>query len=206
MPLINYLKVSGPSVRKVLEPDERLIDLGLYLDMFGDDSRLARRVDELPARMRRYVEENGSPPPRSDQWIEGFDIRLGGLQVNQNRIARFLGGLTGEGAADSIAGLWWRATTNSTEHWDHIEYGVTDRRLLLLTHKSSVDEIDPYKILYSVPRSQVVSARRKAKLLFQWGRVEVRFTDGSMIAWCTGMLSSARARSLVATLSTGESA
>jgi hypothetical protein len=186
MPLINYLKHYGTDVEKVLQPGERLIDLGLYHEpLLGDESRIAPAAG------------SGSSP---EKLVEGFDLTRGGLQVNPSRIDRLFGGLAGEGGADSVAGLWWRAVKTG-DRWDSTEYGVTDRRLLLLTSRTRGAGETEYKIMHAVPRGQVASALRRGRWMFQRGRVEVRFTDGSMIAWSTGMLSTARARSLVAALS-----
>jgi hypothetical protein len=200
MPLINYLKHYKAAVEKVLPPGEQLIDLGLYHEPFiGDESRLARSRDELSPRMRRYADQHGSPPPSSEKLVEGFDP-VAGLHVNDNRIARFFGGLSGEGPVDSTAGRWWRAVKDGAGTEDSTEYGVTNRRLLLLTSRTRSGNTE-YKIIFDVPRGQVASVVRRGKLLFQRGRVEVRFTDRSMIAFTTGMLTTGRARALVAALS-----
>jgi hypothetical protein len=194
MPLINHLKYARADVEKVLEPGERLIDLGLYHEpLIGDESRLERAEDELSPRMRRCVDKHGSPPPRSER-LFSFDL-FTGLDVNEDRVARFFGGRKGEGAVDSVAGRWWRAAKNRA---GLTEYGVTDRRLLLLASLSGKDK---YKVTFSVPRAQVESVAHRGKLLFQRGRVEVRFTDRSMIAFTTGMLTTGPARALVAALS-----
>ncbi len=195
MPLINYVKVYGSDVAKVLEPGERLLDMYLYREpLIGDDSRLGRTPDEVSPRMRRIVEKHGPVPPAPDRLIEGFDP-LAGIMVNPDRMNRLFGGVTGIGGPESVAGRIWRV---AKAHEDHLDYAVTDRRLLLLatTSPTAAD----YRIVFEVPRGAVASARRRGKLLFQWGRVEVRFADGSMKAWTPGMLSFGRARSLVATL------
>jgi hypothetical protein len=202
MPLVDYVKHFGPAVAKVLEPGERLVDLGLYHEPFvGDDSRLERTKEERSPRMRRYVEAYGSLPARSERFFQGFDLFRGGLLVNPDRVNGLLGGVSGLGDPESAAGRWWRAARNDERRWDSVEYGVTDRRLLLLTSRSRGRGDTEYRILCEVPRSAVASADRRGKLLFQRGRVEVRFADGSMIAWTAGMLSTARARTLVAALS-----
>jgi hypothetical protein len=199
MPLINYVKLYGADVAKVLQSDEQLIDMGLYREpLIGDESRLERAVDELSPRMRRYVKERGPLPPRSDKFFQGFDLFRGGVQVNPDRINRLMGGISGEGGTDSMAGRLWLAA-NSRDRGGSTYYAVTERRLLLLT-EAKINSGD-YQILFELPRSAVASVARKGKLLFQRGRVEVRFTDGSMKAWTPGMLSAARARSLVAALS-----
>jgi hypothetical protein len=137
-------------------------------------------------------------PPRSDKFFQGFDLFRGGVQVNPDRINRLMGGISGEGGTDSMAGRLWLAA-NSRDRGGSTYYAVTERRLLLLT-EAKINSGD-YQILFELPRSAVASVARKGKLLFQRGRVEVRFTDGSMKAWTPGMLSAARARSLVAALS-----
>jgi hypothetical protein len=197
MPLINYLKHFKADVEKVLQPGEQLIDLGLYhAPLVGDESRLERTRDELSPRMRRYADRHGSPPPSSPPSPSGklfsFDL-FTGLDVNDDRVARFFGGRSGEGSVDSVAGRWWRAAKDLSS----AEYGVTNRRLLLLNRPAGEDA---YEIAFSVPREQVAFAARRGKLLFQRGRVEVRFTDRSMIAFTTGLLTTGRARSLVAAL------
>ncbi len=111
------------------------------------------------------------------------------------------GGISGAGGPESVAGRWWRAARDDRNRWDALEYGVTDRRLLLLTSRNRGAGGTEYRILFEVPRSAVASVARRGKLLFQRGRVEVRLTDGSMIAWSTGMVSTARARALAAALS-----
>jgi hypothetical protein len=195
MPLIDYVKLYGSDVAKVLDRHETLVDMGSYREpLIGDESRLTRTVDELSPRLRQMVEEHG-PAPRSDKVIEGFDPLRGGIQVNPRRIDRFLGGVSGEGGPGSAAGRLWRAGKGDGSRY----YAVTDRRLLLLA-QATVGSGE-YQIVFDLPRSDVVSARRRGKLMFQRGRVEVRFSDGSMKAWTTGLLSTARARSLVAALS-----
>ncbi len=196
MPLVNYLKLYGNDVAAVLRPGEWLIDMGPYREpLIGDESRLDRAVDELSPRMRRHVEQHGTPPPASDRFVQGFDPLAGGLQVNPSRIDRWLGGPTGEGGAGSAAGRLWRA---ARAHDGAPCYAVTDQRLLLLGEgrPGSGD----FRIIFELPRAAVASASRRGKLLLQRGRVEVRFTDGSMKAWTPGMLFAARARSLVTAL------
>jgi hypothetical protein len=195
MPLINYLKLYGTDVAKALEQDERLIEMGLYREpLLGDESRLERTTDELTGGPRGSVDDHGAPGT-TDRFVQGFDPLRGGLQVNPRRIDRALGGVSGVGTAGSFAcRLWWAAR----HHDGSTYYAVTERRLLLLgTTRAGAGD---YQILLAVPRAQVASAARRGKLLFQRGRVEVAFTDGSMKAWTTAMLSTGRARSLVAAL------
>ena len=61
-----------------------------------------------------------------------------------------------------------------------LDWAVTDRRLLLLDN----DRVSPphFRTLFAVPRAAIRSARRRGRLFLQWGRVEVTFTDGSMVA------------------------
>jgi hypothetical protein len=197
MPLINYVRLYGSEVAGVLDAGERLLDMGRYREpLIGDEGRLLRTPDELSPRLRRLIEERGPLPERSDRFIEGFDPLMGGLQVNPRRIDRLMGGISGEGGPGSMAGRLWRAPRS---HAGSTYYAVTDRRLLLLA-TSKPSETD-YRIIFETPRDSVTSAARRGKLLFQRGRVEVRFADGSMKAWTPGMISAARARSLIAALS-----
>jgi hypothetical protein len=197
MPLIDFVKIYGPDVAGLLGRDERLLVMaGYHEPLIGDESRLVRTVDELSPRMRRYVDKHGPLPAPSDKFVQGFDPLLGGLLVNYHRIDRFMGGISGEGGPDSMAGRLWRAVKEPTGRSLYV--AVTGRRLLVLA--MSIPEGE-FTVVFEAPRSAIASARRAGKLLFQRGRVEVRFTDGSMKAFTTAMLSTSRARSLVAALS-----
>ncbi len=197
MPLIDFVKTYGPDVAKLLGRDERLLAMAGYNEpLIGDESRLGRTLDELSPRMRRYVEKHGAPPQPSDKFVQGFDPLMGGILVNYNRIDRFVGGISGEGGPGSMAGRFWRAVKEPTD--GSLYVAVTGRRLLVLSMSVPKEE---FTIVFEAPRSAIASVRRAGKLLFQRGRVEVRFTDGSMKAFTTAMLSTARARSLVAALS-----
>jgi hypothetical protein len=196
MPLIDYVKLYGSDVARVLAQGEGLVDVGPYREpLAGDESRLERTIDELNPLARGLARRRGPQPPRPDRLVEGFDP-LDGLQVNPHRLDRLLGGLSGAGSPESMAGRLWRAARAST---GGTYYAVTDRRLLLLADRRP--GAGDYGILFELPRSAVVSARRRGKVLLQWGRVEVSFSDGSMKAWTPGMVSTGRARSLVAALS-----
>jgi hypothetical protein len=120
---------------------------------------------------------------------------MGGFQVNPRRIDRLMGGISGEGGPGSVAGRLWRAPRS---HAGGTYYAITDRRLLLAASRPGATD---YRVIFETPRESVTSLARRGKLLFQRGRVEVRFADGSMKAWTPGMVSAARARSLVAALS-----
>jgi hypothetical protein len=196
MPLIDLVKLNGPDVARLLGRNERLLDMAAYSEpLIGDESRLARTVDELGPRMRDHVDKHGSVPPPSNSPVAGVDP-LSGIQVNHEYIPRLMGGVAGEGAPGSMAGRMWRAVTSVKG--GALYCAVTNQRLLVVAHDLASDK---FAIIFDVPRSAVQSAIRKGKLLLQRGRVELRFTDGSMKAFTTGMLSTARARSLVATLS-----
>jgi hypothetical protein len=202
MPLLDYVKIYGPDVAKLLDVHERLLAMAGYSEpLIGDESRLGRTVDELTPRMRRHIDKHGPPPP-DDKFVQGFDPLMGGVLVNYNRIDRFMGGISGEGGPESVAGRFWRAMKRPSDGLEYI--AVTGRRLLVLSMATSGEATSgdqQFRIVFEVPRSAVASARRAGKLLLQRGRVEVRFTDGSMKAFTTAMLSTARARSLVAALS-----
>jgi hypothetical protein len=194
VPLFNKVKIYGDVVAKVLEPGERLLALGTFHELLnGDDSKLERADHELSPLQQRYLREHGHRIPTSDRFFQGVDWL--GVHVNSDRIDRALSGLCGVGAPDSIAGRMWRASKDASG----VEWAVTDRRLLLLASDMALDTT--YTIVFSVPRSSIASAARRGKLLFQWGRVEVTFTDGSMLAWNAALLDVSAARTLVAALS-----
>lgn len=197
MPLIDFVKIYGPDLVKLLGRDEHLLAMAGYSEpLIGDESRLGRTVDELSPRMRRHIDKYGPPPEPSDKFVQGFDPLMGGILVNYNRIDRFMGGISGEGGPESMAGRLWRAVKEPSSGSHYV--AVTGRRLLVLSMSIPTHE---FTIAFEAPRSAIASARRVGKLFFQRGRVEVRFTDGSMKAFTTAMLSTARARSLVAALS-----
>lgn len=80
------------------------------------------------------------------------------------------------------SGSWGRRTRQALQAREVTSLGwaVTDRRLLLLDN----DRVSPphFRTLLAVPRAAIRSARRRGRLFLQWGRVEVTFTDGSMVA------------------------
>jgi len=196
MPLIDFVQVYGQDVAKLLDRHERLLAMTGYNEpLIGDESRLGRTLDELSPRMRRYAEKRGAPPQLSDRFVQGFDP-LNGILVNYNRIDRFMGGISGEGGPGSIAGRMWRAGEKPPGDGS-LYVAATGRRLLVLSMNTRTQE---FTIVFEVARSDIASARRAGKL-FQRGRVEVRFTDGSMKAFTTAIFSTARARTLVAALS-----
>src|SRR4051812_37094471 len=106
MPLIDYLRLYGADVAKLLDHGEQLLDMGLYREpLIGDESKLGRTVDELSPRLRERVERRGGQPAAgSDRFVQGFDLLSGGVQVNPHRIDRLFGGVSGVGAPGSIAG------------------------------------------------------------------------------------------------------
>lgn len=196
MPLFNQRKLFGDDVAKVLQPGEQLLALGPFHEpLNGDESKLELEEHELGKFEREFLRQHGHRPETSDSFFQGIDWT--GVHINPDRIRRAMSGLSGAGAATSVAGRMWRAGKDQTGGF--VEWAVTDRRLLLLKGDIAVNRT--YTILYEVPRSSVASAARRGKLLFQWGRVEVSFTDGSMLAWNAALLDISAARSLVAALS-----
>ncbi len=175
MPLFDFRKLYGAELAAALRPDERLHAVGPYTEpLAGDESRL------------------GVAGPGPDRLILGFSF-LHGLLWNHHRIDRALGGVCGVGGPDSIAVRLWRAAEDCP---DNTYYAVTDQRLVLLAWRLPAE----FRVVFEVPRSAVAGARRKGKP-FQRGRVELRFTDGSMKAFTTGILRTTHARALLKALS-----
>jgi hypothetical protein len=195
VPLFNQVKLFGDDVAKVLNPGERLLALGAYHEpLNGDDSKLELEDHELSPLAQRFLREHGHRLPTSDGFFQGVDWH--GVHVNPDRIRRALSGSSGAGAPRSSAGRMWRATKNAG---GMIEWAVTDQRLLILKGDTALHRT--YTIMFAVPRSEIRSAVRRGKLLFQWGRVEVTFTDDSMLAFNAALLDIGSARQLVAALS-----
>lgn len=84
-------------------------------------------------------------------------------------------------------GSWGRRTRQALQAREvtSLDWAITDRRLLLLDH----DLVSPphFRTLFAVPRAAIRGARRRGRLFLQWGRVEVTFTDGSMVALVLAM-------------------
>jgi hypothetical protein len=195
VPILNHVKINGPEIAKVLEPDERLLALGIYRGPLNPDTRgLERTDDELSKFEQKYMQEHGHRLPVSDKVFE-----LG--QFNTDKFNNLLSGTAGSGAANSYAGLMWRAGRAmgpGIVHW-----AVTDRRFLLI-QRPPAGEKGPWRIGFAVPRQAVRSARRHVKILFGWGQVEVTFADGSMLAILAGLLDVGLANQMIRALNEGQ--
>jgi hypothetical protein len=196
VPLVNHVKIDGPDIAKVLEPGEQLRALGSYRrPLNGDSSALELADDELTGVEKRFLTETGERVPPTDKLFLGVDWT--GVHLNSDRINRFLFGRDGSGAVESIAGRMWRAgraPTGKMRHW-----AVTDRRLLLLLQTiGTVPSV--WEVEFAVPLASVRSARRRGKLLFEWGLVEITFVDGSTLGVLAGIVDVALAGQLVRAL------
>ncbi|WP_097327759.1 hypothetical protein [Paractinoplanes atraurantiacus] len=186
MPLFNAVKIYGNDVAPVLEPGERLLAMGMvHTHYSGDTSALES--------------EGGDPhrPASSQGLVDGVDWT--GVQYNQDRVNRAIGGSSGSGSAASWGGQAWQAI--KARAVGNLDWAVTDRRLLLLDK----DNANPptFSVHFAVPREAIRSARRRGKILFQWGRVEVRFADDSMVAMVLAIVDVGAARNFVRALETG---
>jgi hypothetical protein len=192
--LFDQVKLFGEDVAKVLEPGERLLALGGYHELLaGDESKLALETGELSGREREVFERTGRRLEVPDRLFLGVDWR--GVHINPDRLHRWWSGLSGVGAAESVAGRMWRAAKGKPG----LEWAVTDRRLLLLSSDTAVDRA--YAVVFDVPRAQVRSVARRGKVFFQWARVEISFVDGSMLAFNPALMDVSAARALVRALS-----
>jgi hypothetical protein len=187
MPIFNALKLYGDEVTtQVLQPGETLIDMGpTHEPLNPDTSKLELEDHALSKFHREFLAEHGRRLETSDSWFQGIDCS--GIHINSDRINRAMSGLRGIGAPNSIAGQMWRATRfRSGSVAGSLHWAATDRRLLMIRGDIAVDRT--WTVMYSVPRSSIARAARRGKLLFQWGRVELSFTDGSMLAYTPGLL------------------
>lgn len=194
MPLLNHVRINGPEIAKSLEPGERLLALGLYRGPLNPDTRgLERTEGELSPFEQRYVREHGHRLPESGRVFEAG-------QFNTEMFNNLMSGSAGAGAANSYAGLMWRAGKAmgpGIVHWV-----VTDRRFLLMQRPPAGSK-GPWTMGFAVPRGAVRSARRRFKILFGWGQVEVTFVDGSMLAILAGLVDVGLANQMIRAL-TGE--
>lgn len=190
--MLNYLKIYGDDIAQALEAGERPLAMGLYREPHNADARGFELLDsELSPGEQRFLAEHGRRLPDSDKAIE-----LG--QINGHVWQRLISGRAGWGSPTSYAGRLWRAGTalqrSGTVHWL-----VTDRRLVLVVGPRPGSD-GPWSVGFAVSRSAVRSARRRFKLLFAWGQVEVTFVDDSMVAILAGMLDVSLANRLIRAL------
>jgi hypothetical protein len=190
--LINYAKLFADEIAPLLTGTERVLAAGpFHKTLIGDDSGF-HRPTELMGRSERKIRERYGDPQQPEGLVS-YDPAAG-FEVNQAGIDRLVGGVSAEGGAQSAAARMLVARMRG--HGEY--YVVTDQRLLL------VNPVDPrhFTVAFELPRQAVVSARLAAKVAsLQFGRVELRFTDGSALAFLAGgMLSRGRARAVVAAL------
>jgi hypothetical protein len=187
VPLFNAVKIYGKAVAEVLEPGERLLAMGMFHPNLGGDTSGFERTDD-EARP-------GDGAGSSGRLVEGVDWT--GVQYNKDRVDRIVGGSTGSGAVGSIAGRMWRAMRETVS--GQLEWAVTDQRLLLL--QKTAHNPAEFAIHFAVRRADIGGVRRRAKILFQWGRCEVAFVDGSRLAMTISMVDIGAARNFVGALS-----
>ena len=185
MPLFDAVKLNGQAVAPVLEAGERLLAMGtVHAHWSGDTSALA---------------SEGGGEGGSGRLVEGVDWT--GVQYNQDRINRAISGVSGSGAAGSWGDRTWQALR---AHAGTVDWAITDRRLLFLDHQIGNPPV--FTVQFAVPRAAIRSARRRSKFLFQWGRVEVTFADGSMIALVLALLDLGAAGLFLRSLDSGGAA
>ncbi len=171
--------------------------MGNVLQLLNPDcSKLERSDDELSSIEKRYLREKGKRLPERDRWFQGIDWY--GIHINQDRVNRVIWGLRGEGAVGSIGGLFWRAAEKRPSS---IQWAVTNLRFLLLSQRADV-HTEQFAVYFELPRTSIVSVRHRGKLFFEWGRVELRFADGSMFSFMTSLLDFSAARQLTRAMST----
>lgn len=89
---------------------------------------------------------------------------------------------------DPLPASWGRRTLGALQSRavTSLDWAVTDRRVLLLDNC----RINPqrFRLHLAIPRTAIRTARRHGRLLLPWGRVELTFTDGSMVALVLAVL------------------
>ncbi len=196
MPLFNYLKTYRDDLAPLLRTGEQALDMAPFQPPLAGDEGDFERPEQLQGHLERWVQRRKPdvPGPPSDRLLS-FDP-LDGVEVNQRRVDRRIGGESAAGAASSIAARMLVARMTS----QGVFYVVTDRRLLLV----ATPDLQTTTLVFEISRDLVVSARREPKpLTLQLSRVVLTFADDSRLALLAGwFLAAGRAKTLVAALAT----
>ena len=85
-----------------------------------------------------------------------------------------------------------------------LSHAVTEREADDLLRDAAYDRVSPphFRTLFAVPRAAIRSVRRRGRFFLQWGRVEVTFTDGSMVALVLAMVDVSAAAHFLRALTT----
>jgi hypothetical protein len=122
------------------------------------------RINPRPAPARA-----GPRLRRLTRIVPGLRTGAEGVQYNQDRVNWIMAGSSGAGRrVPGVTGCGRRSRLGRSRATSR---AATDQRLLLLA-KERGDQ-PTFGLHFAVPRSAVRAVRRRSKILFQWGRVEV---------------------------------
>lgn len=177
------LEQHGARIRKLLTPDERLLDLTGFRQASGKDL-----VERAPSTDTKSAGRNAA------ELAAGIAISAVLGPPQSPSLKRMLAGVSATGQVGSWAYRLKEASWSLGK--DRTEYLlVTDQRLLLGGRK--LMKKDPeWAIALEIPRSALAQVEMDSRP-FARGRVALSFTDGSMIALDLGTYRTGAARTLV---------
>lgn len=181
------LKEYGTEIRRLLFPEEHLLDLTDFQQADGKDLL--------------------ETPPRADTMSQGKKAALFPAAValfpvvgGAPSLKRMLGGVAAAGHIGSWAYRLVEASRDLSKRNRFHYLLVTDRRLLLAGRESSFrSKSRAYEVGLEIPRSALAQADLDSRP-FARGRVALAFTDGSMIAMDLGTYRAGAARTLIQAL------
>ncbi|WP_328355653.1 hypothetical protein OG800_15240 [Streptomyces sp. NBC_00445] len=179
-------------VQPHLQPGERLLavcecetapgvpERPVWLRQPPRESELERRLkSRLPGAVQRLLRPSEPKP------VTGFERTMEGAELTvDNALARGAHGEGMHGGWESQAGQFL-VTHYTAARMPATTLAVvfTERRVLVLADRAKLWQTDrAYELQWEAPRSAVLGVRAKPKGVFQRGRFELEFADGSWIA------------------------
>lgn len=148
----------------------------------------ARTGEDPTPPVRTDTPDRRGPARRAAEGAAGVAVDLvSGAAFDGPDVSRWLAGVGSRGGADSQAAWLERLLRNPGEHY----LAATGARLLLVTDRTPHTERmrarrtgeaqQPFELVAEIPASQIASLQHRPKLVAR-GRMELAFTDGSMLA------------------------
>ncbi len=177
MPFINDLRIHGAEARAAL-PGDTVLALSTVVVAYGNTSGAEPEFWQTRAgRVLKPLDDAMPAVPQPRGWVGKATLGAVGLAFSSPSIGlpkgfpeHWIGGRTCQGPAGSRARQVQAVIARSREAF----LAVTDRRIALLDGRSGFD------LMWDVPRTSVVGARRRPRL---WARARfgLVFDDGSWI-------------------------
>jgi hypothetical protein len=145
------------------------------------ESELERRIkSRLPGAVQRFLR------PREPKSVTRFERTIEGAeQATDNALARAAHGKGMDGGWESQAGQFLVTHyTAARLPASTLAVAFTDRRVLVLADRAKIWQANrAFDLQWEAPRSAVLRVRANPKGIFQRGRFELVFADGSWIAF-----------------------